>query len=248
MKYYLYHGNNQIYIEYPKNINIGSISISYSGKMAAESMLPDGWVTMGNTNKIICANIGQNNPEFLFYYLGKITIHSASIIEKNLNIHSLIIRVIDIDTWDKIDSMFNLSNLTYDSLNKIHSEDVKINNTSITTNDLISKLNEFYYENGNPYEGKYHQHMNGATMTGERHTILSQYIFRKDSNGKLLKITVSGKKPSSLQRKGNQKSVEMILHGLKDSHHASKNTFGGYDRLSEETLGPKGGGGSGGSY
>ena len=55
----------------------------------------------------------------------------------------------------------------------------------LVKNNLLTNSGEFYFINGTPYEGEYHQHGDGQAMTGGVHTEESEMIYRKGLNGKL---------------------------------------------------------------
>ncbi len=181
----LFHGKNEISISFNSIENIACIQIIYTGKMHAESMLPDDWLVIANKNKIICTSLGNSEPELLFNYIGLIKIKGASVITKDLEIYNAKINVEGINTWDKIVSEYVYEDRLWESFSNTHSQETAIIRTSIVKNNLTANLNELFLKDGTSYQGLYHQHEDGHAMTGGKHEKDSKNLYRKDGLGRL---------------------------------------------------------------
>ena len=181
----IYHRKNEIAVDCTDVENISAIDIYYSGTMYAESSLPNDWQIFSNKSRIMCLSLGDSVPELLLEYSGKIRISGATFIDKSLKKHNVGIVVEDIDYWEKSLSKWATNDQNWEVLGNIHESSRGLNHTSIITNNLLAKNGEFFFFDGTPYEGSYHQHGDGQAMTGEEHSEESEFIYRKYSTGKL---------------------------------------------------------------
>ena len=181
----LYHRKNELAIDLSGVSNPTAIEIYYTGKMYAESQLPDDWFLMSNQNKIICVSLGDSIPELVLNYVGLINIRSGSVVDRDLNTHYLSVAVEDIDYWENMSVDFDKNTQYWEGLGSNHEGDMQIQYSSIVKNNLISESDEFYFADGTPFQGDYHQHGDGQAMTGSEHSDGSQLIYRKDAKGKM---------------------------------------------------------------
>ena len=181
----LYHRKNEIAIDLTGVENPAVISFSYTGKMYAESQLPSDWFVASNQNKVMCVSLGNSVPELLFNYVGLINIRVGSVIDRDLNKHYINTIVEDIDYWDNMTVDFDKNTQYWEGLGSTHELDRNIRRSSIVSNNLLTNPDEFYFADGTPYQGDYHQHGDGQAMTGSEHSEESEYIYRKDANGNI---------------------------------------------------------------
>tara|TARA_R100001594_G_scaffold25089_2_gene49120 strand:+ start:5677 stop:6456 length:780 start_codon:yes stop_codon:yes gene_type:complete len=181
----LYHRKNEIAIDLSGIQNPAAIEFYYTGKMYAESQLPDDWFLMCNENRIICTCLGDSVPELILNYVGLINIRSGSVVDRDLNTHYLSVAVEDIDYWENMSVDFDKNTQYWEGLGSNHEGDSQIKHSSIVKNNLISGSDEFYFADGTPFQGDYHQHGDGQAMTGSEHSDNSELIYRKDAKGKM---------------------------------------------------------------
>ena len=107
----------------------------------------------------------------------------------------------------------------------------------IVKNNLLTNSGEFYFINGSPYEGEYHQHGDGQAMTGGVHAKDSQMIYRKKPNGELLKPRQKMSKREVMTLK---KKVEKFIPSIriKSKSYAEKQTMQkkSLQQFSKETV------------
>ena len=181
----LYHKKNEVNIDLSGIGIVRAIDISYSGKIFAESQLPDSWQLIANSNRIMCLSFGGSNPDSLFHYSGLMQIRGVTVIDSDLNKHSASIIIQDIDYWQNITGKFDEDAQFWDRLGSIHQGEKGLSGTSIVKNNLLTNSDEFYFEDGMPYDGEYHQHQDGQAMTGAEHSDDSENIYRKTQDGKI---------------------------------------------------------------
>ena len=181
----LYHTANEISMDFSGLDSIGAIDIYYSGKMYAESMLPDDWQVFEKKGRILCVSFGNSFPELLFQYSGLINIVGGKVVDKDLKSHPITIAVSDFDYWENIMGEFDSDTTRWSDYSKVHTRQSGLLATSITRKALTTKPDEFYYADGSSYYGDYHQHGDGQAMTGLEHTDESVEIYRKDDNGEI---------------------------------------------------------------
>ena len=272
----LFHGKNEISISLAGIENIACIQIIYTGKMHAESMLPDDWLVTANKNRIICLSLGNSVPELLFNYIGLIKIKGASIITRDLQIYNVIIEVGGLNIWEKINSDYAFEDRLWESFSNTHFKETAIIRTSIIKNNLTAKVNELFLKDGTSYQGEYHQHNDGQAMSGSEHTDGSEPIYRKDANGRIFDTRKGANKRQAMEimkqieplvprtRKITKSDAQKIKESQKIAHKELKeekvkriyteNTdpsldsykIGGDITGEEGTAGGTGGGGSGG--
>lgn len=246
----LYHRANEIAMEFPTIDTVAAIDISYSGKMYAESMLPDDWQVFQSKGRILCVSFGNSTPELLFQYNGLINITGGQVIDRDLNIYPIHVFVSDFDYWENITGKFDSDTAYWADYSVTHKAQPKLSTTSIVKNYLTTKPDEFYYADGSPYDGDYHQHGDGQAMTGGKHDEDSVEIYRQDNNGNIvnprrktkkrdvIKI-VQKKLPPTIIRSRGQSSVP----GLRQQEGSDTEGEG-----TGSTAGGSGGGAGGGSY
>lgn len=181
----LYHRKNEIAIDLSGIQNPAAIEFHYTGKMYAESQLPDDWLLTSSRNKVICLSLGSSVPELMLNYTGLIHIKSGSVIDRDLNKHYLLPIVEDIDYWENMSVDFDKNTQYWEGLGSEHQIDSSVQYSSIVKNNLISESDEFYFADGTAYQGAYHQHGDGQAMTGSEHTEESELIYRKDAKGNI---------------------------------------------------------------
>ena len=183
----LFHRKNEIAIDLSGIVNPRAIDISYKGIMQAESMLPSGWTLSSNKNKILCLSVTEQTQdvELLMRYSGLIEIIGVTVIDQDLQKHAGLIAIEDIDTWDYMTVDFDKNTQYWEGLFSTHTKEKSLAVTDIVKNNLLTNSGEFYFINGTPYEGEYHQHGDGQAMTGGVHTEESEMIYRKGLDGKL---------------------------------------------------------------
>ena len=184
----LIHSRNEISIETDIDI-IRAIDISYTGRMVAESMLPANWQLINSHNRILCISFGATNPEILLNYTGRIKIHGATFYSSQNQQVGVSIKVEDIDSWESATMKADLSSDNWGSLGQTHERLIKgVIKTSITRNNLTAESGIFFFKDGSPFQGDYHQHGDGQAMSGKSHSEDSVEIYRKDSFGKILDL------------------------------------------------------------
>ena len=201
----LYHRKNEIAIDLGGVQNVGAIDIYYTGKMYGESQLPSDWQLMSNRNRILCISLGNSVPELLLNYVGLINIKGGTVVDRDLNTHPLAIVIEDIDYWENFKDHFDKDTQYWEALGSTHIRDSSIKYSSIIKKNLLSNPDEFYFQDGTPYAGEYHQHSDGQAMTGSEHTDGSMSIYRKDAKGKIF----------NPRKKANKRQVMEIMKQVK---------------------------------
>ena len=184
----LYYDKNEIRLTTDLEV-IRAIDIYYSGKMVAESLFPSDWQILEKNNRIVCLSFGTTNPELLFNYTGNIKILSATLYSISSKEYSAFVVEEISDTWQNNKLSISASLDIWGDLSKSPSRLPRgILGTSIVRNNLTAGSNEFYFKDGLPYEGSYHQHQDGQAMSEAEHSEDSIEIYRKDSNGKIVDL------------------------------------------------------------
>ena len=196
----LYHRKNELAIDLSTIDNPRAISIAFSGVMYGESQLPNDWILMQGNNKIICICIGNSKPELLLNYSGKIVVNGGDVVDINLQRHYIKVMVEDIDYWERMTTYFDKDSQYWEGLDSFHEDNRRINKTLIVKNNLIAENDELYFEDGTPYHGEYHMDDKFLAMTGPEYSLNSQFLYRRDSSGKLMLGT---KRKSNLSRPKN---------------------------------------------
>ena len=181
----LYHRADEIAMDLTGLDSVGAIDIYYTGKMYAESMFPDDWQVFDRKGRILCVSFGDSFPELLFQYTGLINISGGKVVDRNLKSHPITVIVSGFDYWENITSEFDSDTTRWVDYSRVHTREKGLLGTSIVRNNLTTKPNEFYFEDGVVYHGDYHQHQDGQAMTGGEHQEDSVNIYRKDENGKI---------------------------------------------------------------
>ena len=181
----LYHRKNEIAIDLSGVSKPRAIEFYYTGKMYGESQLPDDWILFSNQSKVMCISLGNSIPEIILNYVGLINIRGGSVVDRDLNTHYFSVVLEDIDYWENMNVDFDKNTQYWEGLWSEHKWDRQIRHSSIVKNNLISEPDEFYFADGTPYHGDYHQHGDGQAMTGSEHTDESELIYRKDAKGKM---------------------------------------------------------------
>ena len=176
-------------------INCSAIELKFKGKFIGESKLGNDWYVGTGLKKIICISFnGNQDVSELFEFQGSFTIIGTRIVDKDLNEISCVVEKLDIDYFGRSKETFESGGSYFSDYDSTHESIKTVDSMDIYKNDLFTKQNEFYYENGENYFGKYHQHSNGQAMSESSHTIDSVKIFRKDQKNTLYKP-----KPKSLR-------------------------------------------------
>ena len=217
---------------------IRAFDITYSGVFNAESLLPPGWTIVANSFRIIAFNMGEFNPIEFFNYTGDFSLVNVIIGDSDLWLYSGNIINEDEDNWELKTSVFSTDERHYTDYNKTRTATSGISNTRIVTNNLISRPNEFFYEDGTEYNGEYHQHEDFQAMSGGEHDSSSVNIYRKDSKGRLY---IPGKYKRSRNFIKNIKNIQAMQN--KDSKKKNLSDWS----PSQETGGQSSTGGTGGS-
>ena len=182
----LLHYNNSIILSEP--VICTAIEIKYKGKFIGESKLGDNWYIATGRNKILCISLaGEDEVSSLFSFQGSFSIIGVKIVTKDLEEINPYCRIFDIDIFSASGESFQSAGSYFSDYNSRHMPIDTIEDTDIYKNNLSTKQDEFYYENGDNYFGKYHQHSNGQAMTESKHNADSVAIYRKDQNNKLYK-------------------------------------------------------------
>ena len=246
----LYHRANEVAMDFSGLDSIGAIDIYYSGKMYAESMLPNDWQVFETTGRILCLSFGNSFPELLFEYSGLINIVGGKVVDKDLKSHPIVIIVSDFDYWENITGEFDSDTTRWDDYSQVHTRQSGLLRTSIVRNGLTTKPDEFYYSDGSSYYGGYHQHGDGQAMTGLEHTDESIEIYRKDNNGEI--FNPRKKRTKRQITKLIKQKVTPIITRTRASTSGHQGGKYGTDPTTGEgtgsTAGGSGGGGGSGGY
>jgi hypothetical protein len=238
----LYHRRNEIAIDLSDMDAVAGIDIHFSGNMIADSLLPSDWQLMANDNRIICISFGATNPEILFNYTGSIKINGVMVYGRDLKRTGVPIVVEGIDRWTSHKGIFDSDGSSWGDLGQTHEAPLSgVRGAVIVRKNLLTNSNEFFFKDGLPYEGEYHQHQDAQAMTGSEHTEESIEIYRKDEKGKILDL----RKGVSLRR------LSKIATSLKEEEiprpPKTREPKTGRDIAREEgATGGTGGGGTGG--
>ena len=161
------------------NGNPPLVDISYTGKIRAESNMPDGFIVLEKRNRIIIIRFNQNQmPEHIFSYDGTFKIKTARVYDGS---GASILSEIDklSHKWGhmiKTNNTWNLSSSTWES----HYENDKYINKNkfnrpmkksvIMNNNLSSSMGEFYLPDGSLYSGSINYDSRGFFRTGSSKT------------------------------------------------------------------------------
>jgi carbon monoxide dehydrogenase subunit G len=195
----LYHRKNEIAIDLTGVQNVAGIEIYYNGKMYAESQLPDDWILSSNASKIVCFSLGDSVPELLLNYSGLINIKGGKVFDKNLAEYSINVLIEDVDKWTNFNIDFDKNTQYWEGLNSTHIAEHSIKHSSIVKNNLKTNNEEFYFLDGQPYNGDYHLHGDGRAMTGAEHTNESIQIYRKNEDGKIVDLRSKASKKRAIE-------------------------------------------------
>ena len=169
-------------------VTCSAIELKFKGKFIGESKLSDDWYIATSTNKIICISFtGDNEVSELFTFQGSFSIVGVKVVTKELQEIEPYYEKLDIDLFGMSRESFENSGSYFQDYDSRHLPIKTIDSTDIYKNNLFTKQDEFYYENGDNYFGAYHQHSNGQAMSESEHTVDSVKIYRKDQNNKLYK-------------------------------------------------------------
>ena len=120
----------------------------------------------------------------------------------------------------------------------MHEKLLTLDDIDVYKNNLFTKQDEFYYENGENYFGSYHQHSNGQAMTEAKHNEDSLNIYRKNQNNKLIKPKPKRLRPITKDR-------EITPSRDKDKQYRTVRTSEGKNVSGTQSSS---GGGGGGTY
>ena len=230
----LIHYKNSLMFSDP--ITCSGIALKFKGKFIGESSLSDDWYVATGKRKIICISFtGNQQVSELFTFQGSFSIIGMKIVDQDLNVTSLVCEKLDIDYFNRSKEVFDTGGSYFADYNSTHESIKTSDDIDIYKNNLFTKENEFYLENGENYFGSYHQHSNGQAMSESEHTDDSVKIFRKDQNNKLYKP-----KPKRLR----PISATDVIRPTRDVEKTYR--LGGSQETAKEG-GSDGGAGSGGS-
>ena len=182
----LIHYNNSLMLS--ELVRCAAIEIKYVGKFIGESKLSDDWYVGTGLNRIICISLtGNQNIDELFEFEGAFTVLGTKMITESLDEIYLEYLKIGMDTFGKSREKWESGGSYFSDYNSIHQAIDTAEQTDIYKNNLFTKQDEFFYEDGENYFGDYHQHSNGQAMTESIHNANSVNIYRKDNNNKLYK-------------------------------------------------------------
>ena len=216
-----------------------AIELKYKGKFIGESKLSDDWYVGTGKNKIICVSAtGDKEVSELFEFQGSFIIVGTKILTQNLEEIEAYYQILDIDMFGASRESFANGGSYFSDHNSMHIPINTIEDTDIYKNNLSTKQDEFYYENGDNYFGKYHQHSNGQAMTESKHNAYSVAIYRKDQNNKLYKP-----KPKILSTITHDRESD-ISRDVDKTYRTTQ--VSGDPALGGGTSGGTGGGGGGG--
>ena len=239
----LYHRRNEIAIDLSDMDAVAGIDIHFSGNMIAESMLPSDWQLMANDNRIICISFGFTNPEILFNYTGAIKINGVMVYSRDLKRTGVPIIVEGIDRWTSHKGIFDSDGSSWGDLGQTHEAPLSgVRGAVIVRNNLLTNPDEFFFKDGLPYEGEYHQHQDAQAMTGAEHTEESIEIYRKDEKGKILDLR-KGVSLRKLSKIATSLKEEQIPRPPKTREPKTRGRAG-----TETVGGTTGGGGATGGY
>ena len=244
-------GKGTIY-QYPNYVSIDlkniqsvlSLNINYKGAVLGESSLPEDWQLFANDSRIICISSKKTIPDIVFLYTGKLTILGATVITGDLERVPLSVSVEGVEHWSLVRRDWNDNAF----LNKKHYSDydgdlnrIKFVKTDIRRNNLYSDGNLFL-SNGAEYVGDYHQHQNGAIMSGKKHYNLSLDLYRRDVDGNLYN-PLKGAKQDPRDRKDRYDKRKTTHQELRKEFALFKGRVAPDDRVPNKKT--RGGGGSG---
>ena len=188
------------------DVNVRGLQMSVNAAMEATSSMGDQFLFMGNSSKIVIVSLDKNKylPNELFQYEGELIINNGIAIDSNMKQHNIAVtskpkfKTISNTTFG---NNFEDFKETWDR--KPNIETKKILETKYITNNLTTKEDEFYFEDGTPYFGNYHMYGNGQAMTGLKHTDISEKIYRKKGEDidLVLKLTPLTSKSKILSKK-----------------------------------------------
>ena len=252
---------NSLELQIDGEEDIRVIDITFKGKFHAQSLLPDNWGIQSSQNRMICMNFysydsTHSNPSVgqpqgsIFNYSGNLLLKNITAYDIHSNKINVSISIQNNDIWDTNLSIFDESADYYTSYNKSPSRAIsKINAVKIVKNNLLTNSDEFYFEDGTPYQGDYHTHENGQAMTGGEHSRNSKDIHRKDANGNIVKIK-SYKPSSSFSKLASNLQVAKNKTSAKTSESFGTGSMTGRiaGRTDAGTGDTSGGVGGGGGY
>ncbi len=234
--------NNNLEISITGGILVRAMDIRYKGKFHAESMLPDDWFFFARKNKMLCINLGNSNPSQIMKFEGKIHIYGTSIYDSENNQYSINVEEPVEDKWEIYNNKFDSSVDQYSNLSSTRTKRTNIRDVQIVKNNLETKSEEFYYKDGAPYEGPYHMHMDGTTMTGAYHEKDSIPIYRKNRQGHIVDLNKYKQTYKHIDRSKNKEVLRKLREETGDA------TIVRGMRPGSEIGGEQGGGGATGGY
>ena len=186
---------------FSREVNCCAIEITFKGKFIGESKLSDDWYVATSRKKIICISFnGNQNVNELFVFDGAFTIRGIKLITEDLVEIPCASQKLDIDHFGRGTAVFDSAQSYFSDYSSDHRAINTIDNIDIYKNNLFTKQDEFYFENGENYFGAYHQHSNSQAMTEAEHNSDSVNIYRKDQDNKLYKPKPKRLKPVSIHK------------------------------------------------
>ena len=169
-------------------ITCSGIELKYKGKFIGESQLSDNWYVGTGKNKMVCVSlVGDEDVSELITFQGDFTIIGIKIVTQELQEIGVSYEKLDIDLFGKSKESWQYGGSYFSDYNSVHEKLSTLDDIDVYKNNLFTRQDEFYYENGENYFGSYHQHSNGQAMTEGKHNEDSVNIYRKNQNNKLIK-------------------------------------------------------------
>ena len=169
-------------------ISCSGIELKYKGKFIGESQLSDNWYVGTGKNKMMCVSlVGDEDISEIMTFQGHFTIIGIKIVTQELQEIGVSYEKLDIDLFGKSRESWQYGGSYFSDYNSVHEKISTLDDIDVYKNNLFTKQDEFYYDNGENYFGSYHQHSNGQAMTEGKHNQDSVNIYRKNQNNKLVK-------------------------------------------------------------
>ena len=180
------------------------VDISYKGKIVAESNMPDGFIVLEKSNRIIIMRFNNNQmPEHIFSYIGDFKIKIAKVYGKS---GAGVVSEIDTlshkwanmagandswgsltSTWESYSENGKFSMKPIGSRRKLGRKRINSKKSVIINNNLSSSMGKFYLPDGSIYNGNINYDSRGIFSTGSSKTKDSITLAPEDKKIKLRK-------------------------------------------------------------
>ena len=200
----LYYGNGSCSIE---GSGIRAIEIRFRGAIEITKTANDNFAIAQQGNGIMIFPVaGDGFLNDLFSYVGEFRIRSAIAADNNAESIECIIKKV-MDYSELLDSKSEDLTVNSEDLSTGYIYKGKVAKTKVIDNYIKNQHSsgELYFEDGTPYSGAYHIHLDtGRAMTEVEHTKESQDLYiKKIKDGKIVKTGVT-KKPSKTTRRATR--------------------------------------------